>query len=1033
MFKVIGKYLVVFAILLSFPVKSQDHGFFNQVWLEQGLSQSSISSILQDSKGFIWLGTQDGLNRYDGRIIDHYNFKPFDSKTISGDDIYSFCSDNTNLWTLSAGGLDKMDLNTSAVTHLKEELKKDEKPTALYRIWFLNNKLILYTGKGLAIAEINKNNFTLKPFVFEESQKNELRTVTYSICNDKKNNLYAATNKGVFVLNAVNNSFQPLLDFYLLTKTESGTPIECNTVLCRNNLVYFSIGNLFYTYNTSDKTIKNVSLGRTQTATIAHALIDNQNKIWLGTNSGLYRACTTDCDSLYIDKNFYKNPNNRFGLQSNDITALYQNPNSKDDIVWIGTRDAGAFNYSYSKNSFSMASSLLSNNDLNFFATVKDKDGVLWAGLNYGLVKLDRKNKTYNVIGPNSQLLKTNRFVEALYCDDDNTIWTAFGNALYKIDKKSNTLQTVLEPLSPNKRNHVVRIVKYTKEELILCTWQGIVVYNTTNGKTRTISEAEINGEKLKFESPSCFYIDTKNNWWIGTSKGLFCINIITNINKFYSNNVSDTTSLVFNRVMDVNETTKGEIIVATTKGLSVLKNPEGKGTFKNFYFVKGLSNSFIYGLLRDNKGSFWMTTNFGITVFDPEKQEFKSYSASDGVCINEFNSAGFHKAYDGELLFGGIGGLVSIYPDKQIINKNTPDIFLKSLRIDNFRDTISTASTTPLNLDHDQNKLYFVFSVPDFSGADNINLFYRLQQSSNVWTKVNPSQIFSLAFANLAPGNYNLEVKAVNTEGVESKPFSFAFVISPPFWNTGWFFLLIIVIVILASWAVYRIRLRNKIAHLKEVEEIRKEENEKVRKAAALDLHDEFGNGLTRISMLVEMARIHVPKENKEANGILDVISQNTSRLYHGTKDFIWSINPGNDNLYEIIIRIKDFGDELFYGTGCEFEVSGLQDEFRNIKQHPSSGRNIAMIFKEALSNTIKHSKANKVKLSIEPNGVAIAVKLKDNGSGFEMKNDKNSFGLSNMQQRASKAGATLQIQSEKTGTEIILKINKNIQNPVP
>lgn len=1010
-------------------MQSQDHGFFNQVWLEQGLSQSSISSILQDKKGFVWFATQDGLNRYDGRIIDHYNFKPFDSKTISGDDIFSFCSDNTSLWTLSAGGLDKMDLNTSVVTHFKEELKNGEKPTPLYKIWYVNNTLLLYTAKGLAKIDIDsKNVFSLRSFELDEKERNELRTITYSVCNDNSNNLYAATNKGVFVLDKITNKLKPLFDFHTFSKTEPGTPIECNTVLAKNNIVYFSISNSFHSYNLQSKSIRKVSITKSQTSIITNALIDTQNKIWLGTNDGLFRVCTTENDSLYIDKSFYKNPNNRFGLQSNDITSLYQNPNSKDDIVWIGTRDAGAFNYSYSKNSFSMASAMLSSNDLNFFGTVKDKDGIIWAGLNYGLGKLDRKNKTFNTIGPNAQLVKTNRFIEAIYCDDNNDIWTAFGNTLYKVDKKSNSLISVLDPLSSNKRNHVVRIVKYTKDEMILCTWQGITVYNTVTGKTKTITEVEIKGEKLKIESPSCFYIDTKNNWWVGTSKGLFCINTNNGGNKFYVNNVSDTNSLVFNRVMDVNETNNGEIIVATTKGLSILKNPEGKGTFKNYYFVKGLSNSFIYGLLRDNKGCFWMTTNFGISVFDPEKQEFKSYSASDGVCINEFNSAGFHKAYDGELLFGGIGGLVSIYPDKQIINKNTPDIFLKSLRIDNFTDSISMAANAPLNLSHNQNKLFFEFSVPDFSGADNINLFYHIQQNSSSWTKVNPSQIFSLAFANLAPGNYNLEVKAVNTEGIESKLFTFPFVISPPFWNTGWFFVLIIAFVILATWAVYRIRLRNKIAHMREVEEIRKEENEKVRKAAALDLHDEFGNGLTRISMLVEMARIHVAKDNKEATGILDVISQNTSRLYQGTKDFIWSINPGNDNLYEIIIRIKDFGDELFYGTGCEFEVNGLQEEFKNIKQHPSSGRNIAMIFKEALSNSMKHSKANKVKLSIEPNGVAIAVKLKDNGTGFEMKSDKNSFGLSNMQQRAQKAGASLQIQSGKeSGTEIILKINKN------
>jgi signal transduction histidine kinase len=210
-------------------------------------------------------------------------------------------------------------------------------------------------------------------------------------------------------------------------------------------------------------------------------------------------------------------------------------------------------------------------------------------------------------------------------------------------------------------------------------------------------------------------------------------------------------------------------------------------------------------------------------------------------------------------------------------------------------------------------------------------------------------------------------------------------------------------------------------------VEDIRKEENEKVRKAAALDLHDEFGNGLTRISMLVEMARIKLPKENVEANQLLDVITQNSSRLYQGTKDFIWSINPGNDNLYEIIIRVKDFGDELFYGTGCSFEVVGLKDEFRQIRQLPGSGRNIAMLFKEALSNILKHAKATKVRLSVSEEDDTVLVRLKDNGKGFEIKNKKNSFGLSNMNQRAARIGGVLQVNSEDGfGTEIVLTLPK-------
>ena len=629
---------------------------------------------------------------------------------------------------------------------------------------------------------------------------------------------------------------------------------------------------------------------------------------------------------LFVSKTFSKKSNEQFRLQSNDITSIYQNTNSKSDIVWVGTRDAGVFNYSYSKNSFDLASSILKSSEPNYFGIVKDKDGVIWCGFNYSILKLDRKNKTYNYINLGAQLSKLQRFIEAIYCDEENTIWTGFGNALYKIDKAKNILIPVLENIYPGKRNHVFRILKLNDSEILLCNTQGILIYNVKNGAIEHRTEVEVNGEKIKIEGSNSFFIDSKKNWWIGSAKGLLYINNTTGKGKFFNHLVNDTNSLVSNRIMDINETKSGEIIVATTKGLSILRNVDGNTKFKNYHNVKGLNNNFIYGLLRDDNGNFWMSTNFGLSVFNPETSKFKSYSASDGVCINEFNSAGFHKAADGEFLFGGIGGLVSVYPNQQIINKTVPDVFLKSLHIENYSDSVINTEKTLL-LNYNQNKINFEFIVPDFSGPDNINLFYRFSTSS-VWTQLNPSKVFSLSFAKLAPGNYNLEIIAVNSEGIQSKPLTYSFIINPPFWNTWWFFLIIVAAAIVATWAIYRIRLHNKIEHIKEVERVRKEENEKVRKAAALDLHDEFGNGLTRISMLIEMARIHIPKENTEAVNILDVISQNSQRLYQGTKDFIWSINPGNDNLYEIVIRIKDFGDELFYGTGCTFEVIGLKED---------------------------------------------------------------------------------------------------------
>lgn len=1008
---------------------AQDHGFFNQVWLEEGLSQSSVSSIVKDKKGLIWFGTQDGLNRYDGRLIDHYNFKPFDSKSISGDDITGFCVNNNSLYIISAGGLDMMDLNTQAVTHFKEVVKPNEKPATLVKIWNLRNQIYLHTSKGFTKLNITNGNFTIDPLKFEETENTEFKLFVNSICESGNNTIYAATNKGVFVMEKNSNSFKSLFNNNTLIKTEPNTPIECQTILFNANKLYFSISQAYFVFDIPSSQIKTIKLPAFTNAIINTSIIDNQGHIWLGTNgAGLFRLSSISSDSVYLDKSFYKNSNERFGLKSNDISSLYQSTTANADNVWIGTRDAGAFSYSYSKNSFDLASAILNSNEPNYFGIVKDNEGIVWSGFNYGILKLDRQNKSFFYINLSGQLSKLQRFIEAIYCDEENTIWTGFGNALYKIDRKNNTLITVIDQIYPGKRNHVSKILKYSDNEIAISCTQGLFIYNIKNGAREYRNEIEINGQLQKIEGANSFFIDSKKNWWIGSSKGLFYINAITGKGKFFNHVINDTNSLVSSRIMDINETKNGDIIVATTKGLSILQNPDGQIKFKNFHNVKGLSNNFIYGLLRDEKGNFWMSTNFGISIFDPYKSEFKSYSASDGVCINEFNSAGFHKSFDGELLFGGIGGLVSIYPDKQILNKIVPDVFLKSLIIENYSDTI-TSTNNVLYLKHNQNKINFEFTVPDFSGPNNINLFYRFSPSGK-WTKINPSQIFSLSFAKLAPANYNLEVIAVNSEGMQSKALTYAFVISAPFWNTWWFFVLIIIGIILASWAVYAIRLHNKIEHLKELELIRKEENEKVRKAAALDLHDEFGNGLTRISMLIEMARLQIPKENKEANTILDVISQNSQRLYQGTKDFIWSINPGNDNLYEIIIRIKDFGDELFYGTGYNFEVIGLKEEYKNIKQLPSAGRNIAMIFKEALSNIVKHSKANKVNIVIEPLNNAINIKLIDNGIGFEMNTaGKNSFGLSNMQQRAGRSGATLNIHSQKNkGTEITLSITKLI-----
>jgi ligand-binding sensor domain-containing protein/signal transduction histidine kinase len=976
--------------------------------------------MVQDKQGFIWFATQDGLNRYDGRNVDHFNFKPFDRQSVSGDDIYSVCLKDNTLFVLNDKGFDLIDLNALNISNLKRKNKSDDK-SVFFKNWIFNNELYLLSRNGLALAKILPGNeYDYEYCVFQDSTQKDIKPTVYSVCEDEKNTLFAATSKGIFRKAKEEKNFSLFFPLIKALDFKDESEAYYTAIACRNGKLCFT--NSSYLFCTETWSAQDVAQRYFSGSGISSLLIDKQNNIWIGTTSSGIFLC--EAGNLSVDKHFVNDGKNRFGLHSNEITCLYQNQDSNDDIVWIGTRDAGAFNYSYSKNSFSIPTSFVNNSDLNFFGVAKDYSGIIWAGFTSGILKIDKNAKTHQIIDLNGLLKRTNRPVEAICVDSTNQVWTAFGNTLYLIDRKKNVLVPKAFPLVPDKANNVSRIVELNAHALLLCTARGIVLYDKKNNSWALATFLTSENKRESIENISAFFQDREKNWWIGTMSGLWCVKKEDGPAIFLRHDNNDPNSILSNRIMDIKQTRKGEILVATTKGLSVIKNL-GKD-IKNIYSAKGLPNNFIYGLVEDASGKFWMSTNFGLAIFNPENGEFKSYAASDGICINEFNSGGFNKAPDGELLFGGLGGIVSIYPQKQIVNKHVSDIVLRNMKIKDYAGEVK--EDKELSLSFGQNNLHFEFSVPDYSGEKNINLFYRFRNKDTSWIMVNPSQLLSLSFIDLAPGKYKLEVIAVNKEGARSLPYTFSFIIGDPFWSTWWFYLILILITVLASWMIYRVRLKRKIAYIQQIEQIRKDENEKVRKAAALDLHDEFGNGLTRISMLIEMIKINIPRDNRDAHNLLDLITQNSGRLYQGTKDFIWSINPGKDNLYEIAIRVKDYADELFHGTNVTFELQGLREDLRHIRQTPTAGRNIAMIFKESLSNVLKHAKASHVCFTVRIDRENIYMILSDNGTGFEMKDYKNSFGINNIQQRANRLTAQININSElNKGTEIVLVLNMN------
>ncbi len=345
--------------------------------------------------------------------------------------------------------------------------------------------------------------------------------------------------------------------------------------------------------------------------------------------------------------------------------------------------------------------------------------------------------------------------------------------------------------------------------------------------------------------------------------------------------------------------------------------------------------------------------------------------------------------------------------------------------------DTWSGVPINPL-LKYDQNDLQIDFKGVSLQSKDRLWYRYRLDNYDQDWSI--PMTNESVLYANLSPGKYQFNVSA-SYDGLNwsDSYSSMNFIIAPPFWRTWWFYVLLFASLLLGFVIVNNYRIKIRINQLLLIEKLNKEEFERIQKKVAMDFHDEIGNHLTSISMLVQLIRNknwEVPGELKDYLEKIDLESKN---LFLGTKDFIWSIDPKNNNLKEVFYKIRDYGEEVFDNTDIKFQVKNGFTSDSNISLPPGFTRQIVLIFKEAINNTIKHAGCSIVSFSVSMYPNMFEVRLSDDGIGFNTDEIEYYNGLKKMKFRGEKIRGDLIFNSDPDkGTEIILKadLNKNIAN---
>lgn len=824
--------IFVFFIFFSSVLFSQNNSaiHFKKLALNDGLSQSSVNCISQDAFGFLWFGTQDGLNKYDG-----YSFQIFQH-------------DLNNKNSLSNNFI-------HAITPTHDSL------------------LLIATERGLNIFNPFTNTFK---YFFEDLNTGLNHNNIWSVLKTKNNQYWIGTEKGLLKFNYSENNFTPIN-----LSPISGKNLKIRYLFedSKNRIWIATEGNGIYCFNPSTKeTIhlfaneKNNSLKNNNTWSIAET---EPNKFWIGTNSGL----DIYYENLNKIEHFADLKLNENSSEST-IKSLFNDHNGN---LWIGTNGAGVLRYNIKyksivsfKHNNTLAHTISNDVILSFF---KDFTGSIWVGTEVGINKFDINKQFFNLYQkrPDTENSLSNSLIWSVF-KDKHFIYVGTDEGLDKINTSTKKILNYKIPLSNKNlqaKKGIYSICRDTKNILWVGTDIGLHIFNeqqekiipfNLNQKYSELSkrvytifedrnnylwigtkegliiiypnrethlyyqQPENNTEGLSGNTIRVIKEDKKGNIWIGIDNGGLCKAVVPNGDyskiqfKAFTHQFDNSLSISNNTVLSIHIDKQGLLWIGTFGGGLNKFNPVNE-VFESITQKNGLSNNVVYGVLEDNENQLWMSTNKGISRYDKTNKRFLNFEQNDGLQSNEFNVGAFYASNDGEFFFGGINGLNSFFPSEIQKNLISPKIIITGFYL--FNKLVvedkkiikgSFLKNAQINLNHKQNVISIEYAGLHYSYSEKNNYQYKLEGFDEKW--INAGTERKANFTNLDPGEYTFMVRACNSDGVWSdETATLKIIVTPPFWKTWWFRIGGIFTILLLIYIVYRVRLNTIESQKQELE----------------------------------------------------------------------------------------------------------------------------------------------------------------------------------------------------------------------
>lgn len=803
---------------------------FEHISLEDGLSQSVVNAILQDSKGFLWVGTDDGLNRYDGYSFSIFKPDTNNPASLSDRSITTLTQDAQGfIWIgTRQGGLNRYDPVSGTFTHYMHNEVDDQSVASNLILSLLADETGIWIGtdNGLDFLDFSSGRFT--HYYSPEEDPADGRSLSSNtiraLYKDSQNLLWIGTTNGGL------NMYDPrtgIIEIFKHDKLNRKT-ISSNRVLsiteAPDGSIWIGTANGLNQLNVASGEFKRFENSRylensLAGTTVNAILIDQWGSLWVGTNRGLDRFDAREGNFIHHQSQ----PGIPNSLSNNQVISIYEDDSG---VIWVGTFGGGLNKYNRQQDRFAYyrhepndVNSLSSNFIMSLFA---DRADNLWIGtLDNGLSRLDLETETFAHFknNPNIRSSLSSNFVHSLYVDSTGTLWVGTGKALDRFNPLGERFTNYAPPVTGDNENiafSVAAMYEDSQSNFWVGSTQGLFLFDRNTKIFSGFNLNETERGALDGYSITAIAEGRSGYLWVGTfNGGLKRIHLDTGFISHYENDPGNGSSIGNNSILCLFRDSRGLLWVGTNGGGLSRYNP-ATDSFTNYTETSGLPNNVIYGILEDDKGNLWLSTNFGLSRFNPQDESFRNFTASDGLQSNEFNQNAYAIDGNGTMYFGGINGLNVFQPREIVDNPYPPRIALTSVTFDGIQ---LTDGQTPeyrreITLQWPNESFEFEFTAFAFEQTSKNRYAYMLEGFDPDWIEIEGRR--NGRYTNLPGGTYTLRLRGSNSDGIWNETNeTIQIVVVPPFWETWWFTgLLVLTMVTMVvggmRWRVKNIENRN-------------------------------------------------------------------------------------------------------------------------------------------------------------------------------------------------------------------------------